>query len=296
MRILVTGASGLIGSALGSRLTAAGHEVIGYDRAAPPSLDSFDAVVHLAGENIAGRWTEEKKRRIRSSRVDFTRRLCEGLAAAARRPRVLLSASATGYYGDRGAEELSEDSERGAGFLADVTVDWERATLAAERAGIRVAHLRFWVVLDAERGALAKMLPAFKLGVGGIIGSGRQYWSWIQIADAVGAMEHLIATASARGPVNLVSPQPVMNREFSQTLGRVVRRLTLLPMPVFATRLALGQMAEALLASARVMPARLEGMGYRFLWPDLESAMTHSWESRATKRPNCSARAGSVSR
>ena len=275
MKILVTGSSGLIGTALVESLSRQGQAVTCYNRAQPPALDGFEAVVHLAGVNIASRWTTAKKQQIYSSRVDFTRQLSTGLARVAHPPRVLICASAIGFYGDRGSELLTEESPGGTGFLAGVVTDWESATAPARQAGIRVANLRVGIVLDAQQGALAKMLPSFKLGAGGSVGSGRQYWSWVDVADVVGAMEHVLATDSIRGPINVVAPQAVTNREFTQTLGRVLRRPTLLPLPAVVVKLLLGEMSHLLLASARVLPVKLEASGYRFRYPLLDDSLRH---------------------
>ncbi|MEI8064142.1 MAG: TIGR01777 family oxidoreductase [Verrucomicrobiota bacterium] len=275
MKILVTGSSGLIGTALVESLSRQGQAVTRYNRAQPPALDDFEAVVHLAGANISSRWTTAKKQQIYSSRVDFTRQLSTGLARAAQPPRVLICASAIGFYGDRGSELLTEESLSGTGFLAGVVTDWESATAPARQAGIRVANLRVGIVLDARQGALAKMLPAFKLGAGGRVGSGRQYWSWVDVADVVGAMEHVLATDSIRGPINVVAPQAVTNREFTQTLGRVLRRPTLLPLPAVVVKILLGEMSQLLLASARVRPVQLEASGYRFRYPLLDDSLRH---------------------
>jgi uncharacterized protein (TIGR01777 family) len=272
MRILVTGSSGLIGRALTLQLT--GHEIVCYNRAAPPSLEGFDAVIHLAGESIAGRWTPAKKERIRSSRRDGTRTLCEGLARCAARPHVLLSASAIGIYGDRQDEKLTEDSPPGTGFLADVARDWEAATLPAREAGIRVVNLRFGVVLSAQGGALKQMLPLFRLGAGGVVGNGQQFWSWIALPDTVAAILHALANESLVGPVNVVAPYPVTNRAFTRTLGRALHRPTILPVPAWAVRLTLGEMGPALLlASTRVEPRRLLASGFQFQLPELEAAV-----------------------
>jgi uncharacterized protein (TIGR01777 family) len=240
-------------------------------------LDGVDALIHLAGENIAAtRWNAATKKRIRDSRVEGTRVLCEGLAKLTRAPRVLLSASAVGYYGDRGDEILSEDSPSGSGFLAAVARDWEAATEPAAAAGIRVVRMRFGVILSPRGGALAQMLTPFRLGGGGRIGSGRQWWSWISIDDAASAIQHAIMTESLSGPVNGVAPNPVTNAEFTHTLGQVLGRPTLIPMPAFAARLALGEMAdELLLASARVLPTKLLESHYRFQHPTLDVALRH---------------------
>ena len=293
MRILVTGASGLVGSALIPFLAAAGHQAVRLVRSAPggddihwdpdagvldaQDLEGLHGVVHLAGENIAsGRWSAAKKRRIKESRVRGTRLLAGALAGLESPPRVLVSASAIGFYGDRGDEELSEGSAAGSGFLSEVCREWEAATAAAEGKGIRVVHARLGVVLGKDGGALAKMLTPFRLGAGGIIGNGRQYMSWITLDDTVAAIAHLLSTESAAGPVNVVAPAPVTNREFTRTLGGVLRRPTLFPMPGLAARLAFGEMADALLlASARVKPTGLLGSGYAFRHGSLEEGLRH---------------------
>ncbi|MCS6817036.1 MAG: TIGR01777 family oxidoreductase [Blastocatellia bacterium] len=294
MRVLVTGSTGLIGSALVPFLRAGSHDVVRLartrlqvgenvilwdpeaERITPSELEGFDAVVHLAGENIAGRWTAEKKARIRESRVRGTRFLCETLARLERPPATLVSASAIGYYGNRGDELLREESSPGQGFLAEVAVQWEAATEPAAQRGIRVVCLRFGIVLSPRGGALAQMLPPFRLGLGGPIGSGQQYWSWIAIDDVLRAIQHALLTEGLRGPVNVVSPDPVRNREFVRTLGRVLGRPALLPIPVAAVRLLFGQMGEELLlASQRVEPIRLLASGFVFQYPDLEGALRH---------------------
>jgi uncharacterized protein (TIGR01777 family) len=295
MKILVSGSTGLVGTALVSSLTGAGHQVIRLVRSQPgpgekdiywdPAtgtldsnrLEGFDAVVHLAGESIAeGRWTAEKKARIRNSRVKGTQLLAAALAQRVQRPGTLICSSAIGYYGDRGAEILREDSRPGSGFLPDVCREWEAATKAAADSGIRVVNLRTGLVLSSAGGALPKMLPPFKLGVGGKLGTGRQYMSWISIDDLVGAIQHAFEKDSLSGPVNAVSPHPVTNLEFTKTLGRVLSRPTIFPVPAFAVRLMFGQMGEdLLLASARVEPARLAGSGYVFRYPVLEGALRH---------------------
>ena len=292
LHVAVTGASGLIGSALTRRLTADGHRVspvvrrqagpgeINWDpaggRLEPKDLEGLDAVVHLAGENVGVRWTASRKARIRESRVRGTRLLAEALTRTSRRPAVLVSASAIGIYGNRGDEVLTESSAPATGddFLASVSRDWENAAGPARAAGIRVVHPRFGVVLSPAGGALKKMLWPFRLGLGGRIGSGTQWMSWISIDDVAGALLHLIRTASLSGPVNLTAPAPVRNRDFTRALGRVLSRPALLPVPAPALRLVLGEMADAtLLASARVRPDRLLGSGYQFVHPDLDTAL-----------------------
>jgi uncharacterized protein (TIGR01777 family) len=236
-----------------------------------------DAVVHLAGENIAaGRWTERQKARIRDSRVKGTRLLCDLLARYSPPPKALVCASAVGYYGDRGDEILKEESAPGSDFLFDVCREWEAATQTAVERGIRVVNLRIGVVLSPLGGALAKMLTPFKLGAGGVIGSGRQYMSWIALDDVVRAFHFALTNQSLLGPVNAVAPNPVTNRDFTRTLGRVLSRPTVFPMPAFAARLAFGEMADALLlASTRVEPARLLAGSFIFRYPDLEGALRH---------------------
>jgi len=293
MHIAVSGSSGMVGSALISSLTREGHRVTRLVRKAATGediawdivqgvkdlsrLEGVDAVVHLAGENIAaGRWTAARKEEIRRSRVEGTRRLCESLARLSRRPKALVSASAMGFYGDRGDEVLRENSPPGNDFLAQVCREWEAATEPASQAGIRVIHLRFGMILSPAGGALKKMLLPFKLGAGGRIGSGRQFMSWIAIDDAVGAIHHVIITESLRGAVNAVAPTPVTNAEYTRTLARVLSRPGVALMPAFAARIAFGEMADALLlASQRVMPTRLQETGYRFKHSELDGALRH---------------------
>jgi len=295
VKIAVSGSSGLVGSALISSLISGGNRVrrlvrrepdraagdIAWDPAAsrldPADLEGVDAVVHLAGESIAsGRWSEEKRKRIRDSRVGSTRLLADTIARLERPPQVLICASAVGYYGDRGQECLSEEAAAGKSFLAQVCAEWEAAAEPARAAGIRVVNLRFGVVLAPNGGALRQMLPLFRLGLGGRLGTGEQYWSWIGIDDAVGAVEHVLANASLSGPVNMTAPAPVTNREFTAVLARVLRRPAWLPAPSAALRLALGPMAdELLLASARALPNRLLDSGYAFRHAELESALRH---------------------
>jgi uncharacterized protein (TIGR01777 family) len=284
MNILVTGSTGLVGRALVPFLSTGGHEVRRLDRKDwdpeggcldPGSLENLDAVVHLAGENIAAsRWTASRKARIRTSRIQGTRLLCERLAKLDRPPRVLVSASAVGYYGDRGGTEVDESAGPGFGFLAEVCQDWERATGPAVRAGMRVVNLRIGMVLAPLGGALGKMLVPFRAGLGGRLGHGRQFVSWISISDLTAAILRCLSDDSLRGPVNAVAPGAVTNREFTRTLGSVLWRPALLPMPAFAARLAFGEMAdELLLSGTKVRPARLEAAGFMFEHPTLETAL-----------------------
>jgi len=233
--------------------------------------------VHLAGDNIAsGRWTDAKKASIRDSRVQGTTVLCEALAQLVKPPKVLLCASAIGYYGDRGETIFREESPPGTGFLAEVCQAWEAATAPAVQRGIRVVRLRFGIVLSPTGGPLAKMLTPFRLGLGGVVGAGKQYMSWIALDDVLGVIQHALSTETLQGPVNVVAPQPVTNQEFTTTLGKVLRRPTRLSMPAFAARLIFGEMADALLlASTRVLPARLVASEYTFHYPALEEALQH---------------------
>ncbi len=288
----VTGASGLIGGALVRHLTTKGHRVsplvrrrpgpgeIGWDpvagRLEPGDLEGLDAVVHLAGENVGVRWTASRKARIRDSRVRGTRVLSEALARTSRHPAVLVSASAIGIYGDRGEETLTERSALGPkdDFLAAVGQEWEDAAAPARAAGVRVVHPRFGVVLSPAGGALRKMLLPFRLGLGGRLGSGSQWMSWISIDDVTGALLHLVLNRTLSGPVNFTAPEPLRNRDFTRTLGQVLSRPAVLPVPSAALRLVFGEMADStLLASARVLPERLLESGYAFTHPDLETAL-----------------------
>ena len=299
MKILVTGSTGLVGSVLLPFLRSKGHEVFRLVRSQAKvgpaeiywnpeqgiddtsRLEGLDAVVHLAGENISeGRWTEEKKARIRDSRVIGTRVLSDALASLAQPPRILLSASAIGYYGDRGDEIMREESAPGSDFLAQVCREWEAATEPAAQKGIRVVHLRFGVIFTPKGGALSKILAPFKFGVGGKLGSGKQYMSWITLDDVVGVIDHALFNDQLRGSINVVAPNPVTNYEFTKTLGRVLSRPTIFPVPAFAARLAFGEMADAaLLASTRAEPARLKESGYVFQHPELESALRQMLKS-----------------
>jgi uncharacterized protein (TIGR01777 family) len=294
MKVAVTGASGLVGGALLPYLTTGGHEVVRLVRREPmgngevqwdpaagkldtASLAGVEAVVHLSGESVAdGRWTEARKARLRESRLLPTRLLAESLARMDRPPKVLVSASAIGYYGDRGSEALSESSPAGTGFLADLCGAWEAATEPARRAGIRVVNLRIGIVLSPAGGALGKMLLPFKLGAGGRIGDGRQLMSWIGLDDLLDVIHHALIDGRLSGPVNAVSPEPVTNAELTKVLGRVLGRPTVAPLPAFAARLALGEMADALLlSSAGVQPERLLAAGHTFRHADLEAALRH---------------------
>ncbi len=288
MKILVTGSHGLVGSALLPALMADGHRVLRLLRSATPgtdeilwnpdanqidaaALEGLDVVVHLAGENIAGQWTVAKKARIRESRVAGTRLLCETLSKLDRPPHALIVASAIGFYGNRGDEKLTEESAMGSGFLPEVVRDWEAAAQPAREHGIRVVQLRFGIILSAHGGALTKMLPPFRFGLGGRVGNGQQWWSWISIEDVVGTICFSLSNETLDGPVNTVSPNPVTNAEFTRILGGVLCRPVIFPMPAVVARLVLGQMAEELLlASACVEPAQLRRAGFQFKKPNLE--------------------------
>lgn len=292
-RVLVSGASGMIGSALVPALKDSGaqivrlttskstnfppeDEVIRWDPAQafpPDALSGFDAVIHLAGDNIVGRWSAEKKTRIRESRVLGTRHIAQALAQAKRKPQMFISGSAIGYYGNRADEVLRESSAPGQGFLPDVCREWEAATQPAEDAGIPTVHIRTGVVLAAQGGALAKMLTPFKLGVGGRVGSGHQWMSWIDLQDMVGAIQHILKSG-LKGPVNLVAPTPVTNEEFTKTLAGVLSRPAIFPMPAFAVKLIFGEMGEAvLLGSQRVEPNQLVASGYAFRFKTLRDSL-----------------------
>jgi uncharacterized protein len=288
--IAITGATGLIGSALVDRLRAQGHIVRRIVRSAPspgdvlwdPSHDllaagaltGVDAVVNLAGEPIAHRWTAERKRALRESRVRGTAMLARAVTALPVKPRVFLSGSAVGYYGDRGDELLDETAAPGEGFLPQLTIDWEAATAPIADAGVRVVLLRTGIVLSPAGGALEKLLPIFKLGGGGPLGSGMQWMSWITLDDHVRAMQHALFSEGMRGAANLTAPAPVRNAEFAATLGRVLGRPAVLPVPAFALELLYGEMARAtLLAGQRVMPAALASAGFQFEKPTLEGAL-----------------------
>jgi uncharacterized protein (TIGR01777 family) len=293
-RILVSGVSGPIGAALLPSLKARGYEVtrmvrgavagaisgedqIAWDPAKPiasEKVSGFDAVIHLAGESIVGRWTNDKKKKICDSRVAGTTVLAEALAHAKDKPQVFVCSSAIGYYGDRGNEVLNEESAPGEGFLPDVCREWEAATKAAVDAGIRTVQIRTGVVLSPSGGALGKMLTPFKMGVGGRIGNGRQWMSWIDVQDMVGAIHHIVKSDLLQGPVNMVAPKPVTNAEFTKTLASVLSRPAIFPVPAFVVKLAFGEMGETvLLGSQRVEPAQLVASGYPFRFSDLRSSL-----------------------
>jgi uncharacterized protein (TIGR01777 family) len=290
-RVLVSGVSGPIGRALLASFAPQGTEIVRLVRGraqnaaqvswdplatlSPAAVSGFDAVVHLAGESVVGRWTNEKKSAIRDSRVLGTRGLASALAQSGAKPRVLVCASAVGFYGNGDEKLLREESPAGLGFLAEVCREWEEASRIAAEAGIRTVNMRIGLVLSAQGGALGNMLKPFKLGLGGRIGSGRQWWSWIHVNDIVGGIHHAIGTESLSGPVNFVAPNPVRNAEFTKVLASVLSRPAFFPVPEFAVRLAFGKMAaeELLLASQRVDPAKLRGSGYTFRFSELRAAV-----------------------
>jgi uncharacterized protein len=291
MRIAVTGATGFIGRELCAALMRDGHQVVALTRDSrraqavlpgaavvawgdpPPALPRVEGVVNLAGESIAGRWSDEKKRRLRESRVAGTRRLVEAIAAAAERPAALVSVSAVGFYGDRGEEELTEASEAGGDFLAQLCREWEAEAERAEGLGLRVARLRLGVVLDRDGGALAQMLTPFRLGAGGPLGSGRQWFPWIHRADVVGLFRFALERSEAAGPINAVAPQLVRQGEFAKALGQALHRPAFVPTPAIALRLLFGEFAETLLGSQRVLPERAGALGYAYRFPQLAPAL-----------------------
>ena len=291
MKVAITGASGLVGSTVAALLRQQGHDVAALVRRSPreneiewdpaagsiesEKLEGIDAVVHLAGENIAeGRWNDAKKKRILDSRVGGTKLVSETLAGLNHKPSVFVSASAIGFYGDQRPAPVDETAERGEGFLAEVCQAWEDASQPAVDAGIRTVNLRIGVVLSSRGGALSKMLTPFKLCLGGIVGSGRQVWSWIAIDDLAAAIVHAINSDSLSGPVNATAPNASTNAEFTKALGHVLGRPTIFPMPTFAARLAFGEMADALLlSSSRVKPARLLESNFEFKFPEIEPAL-----------------------
>jgi uncharacterized protein len=295
MNVLISGCNGLIGSMVRRKLEENNHEVKALTRAQPGAslssdeigwnpetfvvyepdkLEGINAVIHLAGEPIIGRWTPNKKQAIYRSRVVSTAALARAMAALQEKPSVIIVASAIGFYGDRGSRELSEEDTVGTGYLPHVCSDWEEAAYHAREANIRVVHARMGIVLSAQGGALKKMLPPFKLGLGGRIGSGMQYMSWIALDDVVGGLLHCLQNESLHGPVNFVAPNPVTNRQFTETLAHALNRPALFPVPAFLLRLLMGEMADALLlASARVKPSKLLDSGYKFQYSELGEAL-----------------------
>jgi uncharacterized protein (TIGR01777 family) len=295
MKILITGATGLIGRALQKSLREKGHELLLASRKEPKDnsfikwdpqngftdparLEGIDAVVHLAGESLSAlRWTDEKKKAIRDSRVLGTRSVVDTISDLKQRPRVLVSASAIGFYGDRGDEELTETSKSGKNFLAEVCREWEVEARRAEDSGVRTVLLRTGIVLSKDGGALGTMLTPFKFGLGGVIGDGKQWMSWISLDDQIEAINYALENESIRGAVNSVSPHPVTNQEFTATMGEVLYRPTFIPLPEFAVHLAFGEMGEALLLdSTKVIPKRLTDAGFKFKFPDLKKAIENA--------------------
>ncbi|MEQ1762998.1 MAG: TIGR01777 family oxidoreductase [Pyrinomonadaceae bacterium] len=299
MRILITGASGLIGKALQESFAEKGYEMLLATRSEPknPSqiqwdadtgfreedlerLEGLDAVIHLAGENIAGlRWTEEKKKAIRDSRVFGTRSMIEAFDKLKDKPKTFISGSAMGFYGDRGDDEMTESSPAGKTFLAEVCKEWEAESRRAEDLGIRTVLLRTGIVLSKDGGALATMLTPFKLGVGGVVGDGKQWMSWVSLDDVVGIINYVLDNENVRGAVNISAPNPVTNEGFTKTLGSVLYRPTFLPLPEFAVHMVFGEMGDALLLdSTRVIPKRMNDAGYEFKYPELKAALEHALE------------------
>ena len=297
MKIVVSGSTGLIGSPLVEALQRRGDEVVRLIRGPQPAggggggggalrwdpergtidragLEGVDAIIHLAGENVFGRWSAAKQQRIRDSRVQGTRVVSDAIAALTKRPAALLAASAIGYYGDQGDQQLTERSPAGGDFLAEVSRDWEAATAPAARAGVRVVNMRFGVVLTPSGGALGKMLPPFRLGLGGPVGSGNQYVSWIELGDVVRAILHLLERSDLSGPVNMTAPTPVTNRELATSLGKVLHRPSLMPVPAFAMKMAFGaEGAEMLQSGQRVLPELLVASGFKFRFETIEPAL-----------------------
>jgi len=297
MRILITGASGLIGTALQKSFEEKGYEMLLASRSEPKSerdiqwnadagfadedllrLEGLDAVIHFAGESISAlRWTDEKKKAIRDSRVHGTRTMIEAFARLEKKPKVFISASAIGFYGDRGDEEMTETNSVGDTFLSEVSKEWESESRRAEDMGIRTVLLRNGIVLSKDGGALATMMTPFKLGVGGVVGSGKQWMSWVSLDDAVGIVDYALENENLRGAVNVVSPNPVTNEEFTKTLGEVLYRPTFLPLPEFVVNLVFGEMGDALLIdSTRVVPKRLLDSGFKFRYPEIKSALENA--------------------
>lgn len=297
MRILITGASGLIGKALQGSFKEKGCEMLLASRKEPkskneiqwnadtgfadedlPRLESLDAVVHLAGESISAlRWTDEKKKAIRDSRVHGTRTLIEAFARLEKKPEVFVSSSALGFYGDRGDDEMTETSSAGDTFLAVTTKEWESESRRAEDMGIRTVLMRNGIVLSKDGGALGTMITPFKMGVGGVVGSGEQWMSWVSLDDVIAIINFAIENDKIRGAINVTSPNPVTNEEFTKTLGEVLYRPTFLPLPEFAVNLVFGEMGDALLIdSTKVIPKRLLDAGFKFEFPDLKAALEHA--------------------
>jgi hypothetical protein len=295
MKILITGASGLVGTALQKSFAEKGHKMLLASRsepkdahdiqwtvedgfAEPERLEGLDAVVHLAGESISGlRWTDEKKKAIRDSRVLGTRNVVEALSKLKKKPKVLIASSALGYYGERGDAEMTESDSPGDNFLAEVAKDWEAESRRAEDAGIRTVLLRTGIVLSKDGGALGTMLLPFKMGVGGVVGSGKQWMSWIALDDHIAAINFAIENENLRGAVNAVSPNPVTNEEFTKVMGDVLYRPTFIPLPEFAVSMLMGEMGDALLlTSTKVLPKRLLDAGFEFKYPELKPALEHA--------------------
>lgn len=295
MNILISGASGLIGQALSRALSSAGHSVYPLSRLSEKKREPdspfywkpdegfvhleesirLDVVINLAGENIAdGRWTKKKKSKIIQSRVRGTQCLCEAIAALNHKPELLISGSAIGFYGETGERVVSEESEAGTGFLSDIAQKWEAATQSVEKAGVRTVHIRTGIVLSPSGGVLQKMMLPIKMGVGGVVGNGKQYMSWVSINDMVAMLQFIMENDNITGPVNMVSRHPVTNYTFTKLLGKVLKRPTLFPLPAFVARLMFGEMADALLlSSTRVSPDKLVAAGYPYIHEDLESAL-----------------------
>lgn len=295
MKVLITGSTGLLGKDLQKSFTEKGYDMLLASRkeptddnhiqwsieegfADPEKLEGIDVVVHLAGENVSGlRWTDEKKKAIRDSRVLGTRNVVDAISKLKNKPKVLVASSAIGFYGERGEEEVTESSAAGDNFLAGVCKEWEAESRRAEDAGIRTVLLRTGIVLSKDGGALATMLTPFKLGVGGVVGSGKQWMSWISLEDEIAVINYVIENENIRGAVNAVSPNPVTNHDFTKTLGDVLYRPTFLPLPEFAVSMIFGEMGDALLlASTKVMPKRLEDAGFEFKHPNLKEAIENA--------------------
>ncbi len=295
MKILITGASGLVGTELQKSFAEKGYEMLLASRsepknetyvrwsieegfAEPEKLEGIDAVVHLAGENVSGlRWSDEKKKAIRDSRVLGTRNVVDAISKLKNKPKVFVASSAIGFYGERGDEEVNESSAVGSGFLSDVSKEWEAESRRAEDAGIRTVLLRTGIVLSKDGGALGTMLTPFKLGVGGVVGNGKQWMSWISMEDEIAIINFVIENENIRGAVNAVSPNPVTNQEFTKALGEVLYRPTFLPLPEFAVSMVFGEMGDALLlASTKVLPKRLMDAGFEFKYPDLKPALVNA--------------------